>query len=185
MREFAKMYAERLVSAEEFERMPDEDGVVMELVRGRVVRMVAPGHQHGRIATRILVLLAAHVEQHGLGEVLLPTGFKIESNPDSVRVPDIAFIARRNTEASRSFVHAAPDLAVEVKSPTDRAGAVRMKVAHYLETGVRMVWLVEPARETVTVFTPGAEPITLMPDAVLDGRDVVPGFACSLRRIFT
>ena len=124
----------------------------------------------------------------GLGKVLIPTGFKIQANPDTVREPDVAFISRQRLPSSaagaRGFVQSAPDLAVEVISPTDRPGPLRAKIAQYLESGVRMVWVVDPKHETVTVHQPGQEPLTLREGGVLDGGNVVPGFTCDIRRIF-
>lgn len=177
----------RVLTAEEFERLPEEPGVRMELVRGRVVRMSPAGYEHGDIGTRILLLLAAHVNREGLGKVLMPTGFRIETNPDTVREPDAAFISRERLLKAGSpggFFQGAPDLAVEVLSPSDRRRSVQGKVAQYLQTGVRMVWLVEPESETVTVHQPFAEPLTLSDGDVLDGADVIPGFRCEIREIF-
>jgi Uma2 family endonuclease len=133
-------------------------------------------------------LLAPHVIREGLGKVLMPTGFRLQTNPDTVREPDVAFISRQrlpsSAAGSRGFLQSAPDLAVEVISPTDRQAAVRAKVVQYLESGVRMVWTVDPRRETVTVHRPSGEPVTLRDGDVLDGGDVVPGFSCDIRRIF-
>ena len=179
--------ASRLVTAEEFEQMPDEPGVRMELVRGRVVRVSPPGFRHGVIGGRLFLLLAAHVEHLDLGHVVLPVGFRIAWNPDSVREPDIAFISKERlgrAGAGDGFFQGPPDLAVEVVSPTERRGNLNAKIAQYLETGVRMVWLVDPKRGAVTVYEPGSDPVTLREDAILEGGDVLPGFACDLRRIF-
>jgi Uma2 family endonuclease len=189
MRERLEMpVSERLVTAEEFERMPEEPGVRMELVRGRVVRMSPAGYEHGDIGTRILLLLAEHVNRESLGEVLMPTGFTIETNPDTVREPDVAFISRERLEETApgpGFFQGPPDLAVEVRSPGDRRGEIASKVAQYLEGGVRMVWVVDTDAASLTVYTPGSAPVVLRDGDVLDGGDVVPGFRCDVRRIFS
>jgi len=175
----------RLVTAEEFERMPEEPGVRMELVRGRVVRVSPPGFRHGLVQGRLYELLADYSRRTGAGRVIFPVGFKLASNPDTIREPDLAFIARtRVIGEPDGFIAGAPDLAVEVISPTDRPGNLQRKIAQYLETGVRMVWLVDPKRGSVTVYQPGSKPVTLREGAMLDGGDVLPGFACDLRRIF-
>lgn len=177
--------SERLVTAEEFEQMPDEPGVRMELVRGRVVRVSPPGFRHGMVQGRLYELLAQYARRTGAGRVIFPVGFKLASNPDTVREPDLAFIARSRVSGEpEGFIAGAPDLAVEVVSPTDRRGSLQQKIAQYLESGVRMVWLVDPKCATVTIYEPGAEPVTLRELAILDGGDVLPGFACDLRQIF-
>lgn len=177
--------SDRLVTAEEFEQMPDEPGVRLELVRGRVVRVSPPGFRHGMVQGRLYELLSEYARRSGTGRVVLPVGFKLASNPDTVREPDLAFIARsRVIGEPDGFIAGPPDLAVEVISPTDRSGNLQRKIAQYLQTGVRMVWLVDPKRATVTVYEPGAEPLTLREGALLDGGDVLPGFSCDLRQIF-
>ena len=176
---------ERLVTAEEFEQMPDEPGVRMELVRGRVVRVSPPGFRHGLIQGRLYELLAEYARVTGAGRVIFPVGFRLASNPDTVREPDLAFIARNRVAGEPDgFIDGAPELAVEVISPTDRRGRLQGKIAQYLEAGVRMVWLVDPKSASVTIYEPEVEPRTLRNDAILEGGDVLPGFACDLRRIF-
>ena len=77
----------RLVTAEEFARIPDDDQH-RELVEGRVVRLSPPGFRHGLFATRIAALLSQHVDAHRLGAVDTPAGFWIATDPDTVREPD-------------------------------------------------------------------------------------------------
>jgi Uma2 family endonuclease len=82
---------ERLVTAEEFAQIPDDDHRY-ELVGGRVVRMSPPGSRHAVLATRVAVLLSHHIDQRGLGAVMTAGGFKLATNPDTVREPDVAFV---------------------------------------------------------------------------------------------
>ena len=179
------MYAERVVTAEEFERMPDEPGVRMELVRGKVIRMSPPGFRQGAIASRLFEALAGHVAREGLGRVVLPVGFKVASNPDTVREPDLAFVSRDRLHGEpEGFFQGPPDLAVEVISPRQRRVFVDGKAAEYLVRGVRMVWVIDPKTETVTVHQPGSAPLVLREGALLEGGSVVPGFRCDLRAIF-
>jgi Uma2 family endonuclease len=179
------MYAERLITAEEFERMPEEDGVRMELVRGRVVRMSPPGYRHGLVASRLFELLVSHVTAANLGHLVLPVGFKIESNPDTVREPDFAFVSRaRLASVPDGFYQGPPDLAVEVVSPRQSRAAVARKAAQYVERGVRLVWVLDAKLETVTVYRQGEQPRILRGKAQLQGGDVIPGFSCEAARIF-
>lgn len=176
----------RLVTAEEFQQVAEPEGRRLELVRGHVVTMVAPGGRHASVALRLGALLLQHVDARGLGRVFDAVGCRLASNPDTIRVPDLAFVQRARLGpggAPRGFL-GPPDLAVEITSPTDRGSAIDAKAAEYLEHGVRMVWIVDPERETVTVHEPGLEALTLREGGVLDGRDVIPGFTCDIRRIF-
>jgi Uma2 family endonuclease len=78
----------------------------------------------------------------------------------------------------------APDLAVEVLSPTDRAGELAHKVGEYLAVGVRLLWVIDPEKGTGVVYRPGAPPRIVRKDGALDGADVVPGFSCPLAGLF-
>lgn len=175
-----------LVTAEEFERIPDDDHHY-ELVRGRVVRVSPPGSRHAVLATRISLLLALHVEAHALGAVMTPAGFKLESDPDTVREPDVAFVRRERIPPDGvpdGFWPGPPDLAVEIRSPGDRNSKIREKVSEYLAVGVRLVWVVDSKAQTVTVHRQDAVPQVLGLNDVLYAGDVVPGFSCAVRRIF-
>lgn len=177
--------ADRLLTAEEFERMPDEPGVRMELVQGRVVRMSPPGVQHAAVMGRLYELLSAHMRHSGAGRILLPAGFKLATNPDTVREPDLAFVQEaRFVGEIPGFFPGPPDLAVEVRSPGDRRGPIASKVKQYLDEGVRAVWVVNVRDETVTIHRPGFDPQVLPASGVLDGGDVIPDFRCELSAIF-
>src|SRR5947209_1961811 len=123
MREPQRMgHPARLVTAEEFARIPDDDHRY-ELVEGRVIRMSPPGAVHAVLATRITVLLSNHNDAHGLGVVLTSGGFKLAVNPDTVREPDVAFVRREHIPPDgipESFWPGPADLAVEIRSPGDR-----------------------------------------------------------------
>ncbi len=121
---------EPLLTVEQFERLPEEDEFRIELVRGRMLREPRPGAEHSQLTGWLFRRLAAHVEAHGLGIALVDTGFRIPGRPATVRAPDVAFIAmdRLPPVAPRGFWQLAPDLAVEVVSPSDRWTAVQEKV---------------------------------------------------------
>ena len=111
-----------------------------ELLRGELVMMSPAGSKHGVIALRIGGLLMDFVEPRGLGVVFgAETGFCIASNPDTVRAPDVAFVRRERIGGGlpEGFFPGAPDLAVEVLSPNDRASEVLAKVRDWLAAGRR------------------------------------------------
>jgi Uma2 family endonuclease len=179
--------AHQLVTAEELLRMPD-DGYRYELVRGELRKMAPVGHLHGRIAINVTTPLDQHVRAHTLGTVYAAeTGFKLASNPDVVRAPDVAFVRRERVEAVgdiEGYWPGAPDLAVEVISPGDTYADVQDKVCDWLEAGTRMVVLVMPRRRAVTVYRSLTDSITLREDETLDGGDVVPGWQIPVRDLF-
>ncbi len=176
--------ASRLITAEELERFPEDDHRY-ELVEGRVIRMTPVGYLHGRVVVRFGSLLERHVRAADLGDVLTEVGFKLTSNPDTVRAPDIAFVRRERIPASppRGFWRGAADLAVEVLSPEDTPAEIRRKLTEYLARGTSVVLVIDPDNERVTVSRQGAA-ATLSGDDVLDLDDVVPGFRCTVREIF-
>ena len=156
-----------------------------ELVRGHLIVHEPAGWTHGIVAMNIGAKLAAHVDQHGAGVVLAAeTGFRLESDPDTVRAPDVAFVARdRIPEAPRGFPALAPDLAVEVLSPDDRPGDVLAKVAAWLNAGAKLVWVVDPARRLARVYRSDGSETAVSAEGSLDGEDVLPGFSCPLASV--
>jgi len=175
------------VTAEDFYNLPDHGGH-NELVKGEIVPTSPAGTQHGKIAMRIGCYIGNHVEEHSLGEVYAAeTGFTIEEDPDTVRAPDAAFVARDRIPPEgepAGFWKIAPDLVVEVVSPFDQIGDVQAKITEYLRAGVRLVWLVEPQTRTVTVYKSLDDARILLREDTLDGGDVLPGFTLPLAKLF-
>ena len=176
-----------LMTAEELERL-DIPGKVTELIRGQLIVREPPGTRHGMIAATLCMLLGSFVQREKLGAVLAQgTGFKIESDPDTVRAPDVAFLstARLGAVGRRGYAAVAPDLAAEVMSLDDRAGEVLSKVGAWLSAGSRLVWVVDPDREEVRVYRPDGSMRIIPGDGSLDDEDVLPGLTCSVREIFS
>src|ERR687886_785714 len=119
------------VNAEELLHMPD-DGFRYELVRGDLRQMTPAGNAHGRVAMSFAWRLAQYVQENQLGTVYAAeTGFRLATDPDTVRAPDVAFVSRARVETVgevEGFWPGAPDLAVEVISPGDRYADVEEKV---------------------------------------------------------
>jgi Uma2 family endonuclease len=175
----------RLVTAEELERFPRDDRRY-ELVEGRVVRMTPVGYTHGRIVARLLSTLERHTRRTRVGAAVTEVGFRLRSNPDTVRAPDIAFIRRERIPPidPKGFWHGPPDVAAEVLSPDDTVPEVRSKTAEYLDAGVRMVVIVDPDARTVTVHRRGMATVTLHAGERLDLDEAVPGFRCDVTDLF-
>jgi Uma2 family endonuclease len=176
-----------LATAEQLLAMPN-DGFHYELVEGEIRKMSPAGIVHGLIASRIHRLLGPHVFLNMLGETFIAEpSFRLSRDPDTVRVPDIAFIRSnrlRRWDRREAFWPGAPDLAVEVVSPNDTQSEVDEKVTAWLDAGAAMVWVVNPAPRSVTVYRSSADITTLTEKDELDGQDVVPGFRCRVSEIF-
>ena len=175
-----------IVTADDLERLTPPN-MCSELVRGVMVVREPPGYRHGRVAARLAKFLMDHVDQRSLGEVLAAeTGFKLATNPDTVRAPDVAFIRRNRLPdpPPAGFAELGPDLVVEVLSPGDRPGEVLAKVADWLSAGSALVWVVDPARRRARVYRADGGEALVAEDGVLEGEDVLPGFACPLAALF-
>jgi Uma2 family endonuclease len=175
------------VTADELLHMPD-DGFRYELVQGELRQMNPAGNVHGLVTMSFAWRLAQHVDEHRLGTVYAAeTGFRLSSDPDTVRAPDVAFVRRASVEAVgevEGFWPAAPDLAVEVISPGDSYSEVEEKVFAWLDAGSKMVVVINPQQRSATVYKSPTE-ITVLAEAdVLAGGDIVPGFELEVREIF-
>jgi len=149
--------------------------------------MAPPGWGHGRKAMVLGASLHVYVEAHRLGAVATETGFRLTTDPDTVRAPDVAFVRRDRLptgDAAERYFEGAPDLAVEVISPNDLYTEVDEKVAEWLEHGTQLVFVVNPRRRTVAVHRPGQPVRILGTDDALDGEDVVPGWSLPVRDLF-
>lgn len=181
------MRTRRPLTAEEYARLPENDSYRDELIRGTICfREPPPGFKHGNVESRICYILVAFVTPRRLGKVVHNVGFVLERNPDTVFAPDVSFmdIRRFPIPPERPYPDGAPDLAVEVLSPGNKKKAMAEHVALYLRAGSRLVWVVDPKRQTITVHRPASEPVTLSSDDDLSGEDVLPGFEYRVGNVF-
>jgi len=159
-----------------------DDGRKYELVDG-AIRVTPAGYRHGTIAAKLCARLVAFSE--GRGHVSESSaGFRLPGG--NIRSPDVSFVALGRLpkdDALDEFLELAPDLAVEVVSPTDRAREVLDKVGEYLEAGVRLVWVIEPRKGKAIVYRSLTDVREIHADEDLDGEDVLPGFRCALKDI--
>ncbi len=178
--------AERPITLEEYAQLPDDDLYIDEVSRGLLVREPRPGNEHGRIQVLLGGLLAVHVREHGLGQVVAESGFILERDPLTLRGADVAFVARsRYGDAPpKGWAEFPPDLAVEILSPSDRPARMAEKVAQYFAAGTRMVWLIDPKKRIARVHVSPTDVRVLSEDEELDGGDLVPGFHVRLGDLF-
>ncbi|MGD0199033.1 MAG: Uma2 family endonuclease [Solirubrobacteraceae bacterium] len=175
------------VTAEELLALPD-DGHRHELVRGELRVMAPPGFEHGRVAARIGGLLFMHLKDHDVGVGLAAeTGFLIARDPDTVRAPDAAFVSKIRTAEdghTTTYWPGAPDLAVEVVSPSDTWGEVEDKALAWLAAGAVAVLVLDPARQTATVYRGQGDAHVHTNAEVVDLGDAVPGFSVRMADVF-
>lgn len=183
------------MTVDEYAALPD-DGWQYELVDGILVRMPMSGGEASSIAARLLARLGTYVEDHGLGAMTgADGGYIIDPlrRPDTELGPDVAFVRADRVPARSSPDYArawplAPDLVVEVASPSQYRPEMAEKARQYLAAGTRLVWLVWPRSRQVDVWRAGDAAVpsrSLTGDDVLDGEDVVPGFSYPIARLFT
>ena len=173
-----------LMTADELIDLPD-DGHRHELVKGVLLTMSPPAVDHGKVQATIIFLLKSFVQAKKLGTVYGESGFRLETDPDTVLAPDASFIGSdRVGAASKGYHFGAPDLAVEVISPSERKSKVEQKTQQWLSLGTRAVWLIRPQSRTVEVILAnGQRSVFTETDELVDDL-VVPGFRVPVAEIF-
>ena len=164
-----------------------EHGARYELVNGELKERNVTSPDHGVIALNFGSELRAFVRSRNLGVVMTGARFLLRDEPPLLRIPDTAFISRVNLPTGRlrgGHFQGAPDLAVEVVSPNDKAGELTVKTADYLTAGTQQVWVVEPNTRTVAVYRPGGAARVYSVDDTLDGGDLLPGLALPVGDLF-
>jgi Uma2 family endonuclease len=183
------------MTLDDFIRLYDEEGP-FELIDGERVHMSPNVIKHNLTGKRLLSAFLQYEQTHQAGEVFYETPFVLTFTPNWVtgsRVPDLMFVTSARMEQYRGDnpsweempLVLAPDLVVEIVSPTDRFADVLLKAERYLADGVKVVWLVDSESKVVLVLTANhADDKTLMIDDTLDGGDLLPDFAIALRDLF-
>lgn len=176
------------MTAAELLASPDDDGRRRELIRGEVRQMAPAGAEHGMVALRIGAMLQRLVDETGSGRAFAAeTGFVLEGNPDTVRAPDAAFVSEahaRRVGRVAGYWPGAPDLAVEVVSPSDSYSEVHEKALGWIAAGARLVLVVDPAPGRVTVYRSPADVSVRQGSEIVDCTDVLPGFAPQAAELF-
>jgi len=147
-----------------------------------------PGKDHGIIALKIGSLLLQWADRGTGGTAGVESGFILARDPATVRGPDAYYISPERLQSddkSRAFWTVAPDLAVEVVSPSESASDIRAKVRDFLSAGTRLVWVVFPDTQEVVVHTPDGLARTYGENDMLEHPDVLSGFSCKVSELFT
>ena len=176
-----------ILTADEFQVHPAAHEP-SELVRGRIRMMTPAFAPHGLVSGKVFRLLSNHVHQYRLGECFADsTGYTLPNLLHTVRAPDASFVRADRLPpegVSGGFLKLAPDLAVEVLSPSESASDLSEKLDDYLVAGTPLVWVIDPAKRIVSVYAADAAVVWLKADQTLTGGDVVPGFACDIAELF-
>jgi Uma2 family endonuclease len=141
---------------------------------------------HGEYEGELFVAIFQYLKAHPIGRVYPgDTGFTLQREPRTIRSPDIAFVAQERLPADRSgFAAVAPDLVIEIMSPSETAASIAEKVSDYLQAGTRLLWVIAPRQQAVHEYRPDQPFHIYRIDDALDGREVLPGFRYALRELF-
>lgn len=159
-----------------------------ELIEGRIVKMSPTKGVHDKLESRLDRRLGIFVEEKDLGEVFVgETGIYTKRNPDTVRAADIMFISHERLEkaSQETFFEIAPELVIEILSPTDRWKDMHKKIEEYFAIGVSWVWIVEPKKKAILVYTSATEAAKYEEGDILAGGGILKGFQLNLTEFFS
>lgn len=175
----------RLITGEELLTLPNLGPC--ELIDGRIVPMSPTNVEHAYLENQAGWSLESFVRPRKLGWVLVgEIGIYTRRRPDRVRAADVAFISRQRLpqRPRRGYLEVAPELVIEIMSPTDSWEEARVKVEEYFAIGVERVWLIEPDNRTVVIFTSKTEFQTFKIGDTLHGEGVLAGFELAVADLF-
>ncbi|HLY25397.1 MAG TPA: Uma2 family endonuclease [Aggregatilineales bacterium] len=175
---------ERLYTAEDLLALPHDRGRYA-LVEGQLIEMSPTGKPHGLVTNEIAFVVTAFARLHDLGQVFgAETGFRVGKNPDTVYGIDVAFVSKARKQTGEGYFEGAPDLAVEVFSPSNSQTEIHDKIKRYFQAGSRLVWVFYPQSRAVYVYKSPTDIKVLNENDTLDGGEVLPGFAVKIGDIF-
>ncbi len=173
------------ITAADLLAMPD-DGKRYELVAGELMELPPPILEHGETQANVGRILGNFVIPRKLGKVFTEAGFLIAENPDSVRAPDVSFISAGRVASGRlpAYFRGAPDIAVEIVSPSSSEPEAAARALMWLEAGSAAVWMLYPESRSAKVYRPMRNVVELGADDVLDAAPVLDGFAVKVSDFF-
>ena len=181
-----------LLTADQFYDFCCKNDGRYELVDGKVVEMAPANRRHGRAAASIGAAFHNYCRRTGAGWAEVEVGYTVRSGPDTVRGPDVSLVLRTtpdDAEEQTGFIPGAPDIAVEVVSPSNTAAQIERKVAEYLAAGSQRVWVVYSATgrnpRRVLVHRADGTTVAYTGDDVITDEELLPGFSLPLSDIFS
>jgi Uma2 family endonuclease len=176
-----------MMTVDEFLILPASERK-LELVRGELRVTPPAGAPHGVAGANLVIALGTFVKRHTLGRVFGDgVGYELVHIPHTVRMPDASFVrAERLPEAGvqPGLLRFAPDLAVEVLSPSETASSLEEKLHDYTVAGTPLIWVVDPERRTIMTIAADAPVRWLVEGDTLDGGPIIPGFSCAVAEVF-
>lgn len=180
------MGVKTLLSVEEFDRLLEPDELRYELDEGELIEMTRPRVAHNRIVLKLTRVLLGYLETHALGELFTSDNLFV-LGPTTKRAPDLSFIrsARAAAIDPAKDIPGAPDLAIEVLSPSDKAEAMRRKIRQYFAAGAKVVWLVYPNTREIEVWESASGAARILgQDEILEAPELLPGFSIPVKSLF-
>ena len=176
---------DRLYTAQDLADMPD-DGKVYELHNGVLIEVAGSKYRQSQLAVWLAHLILSFIEQQNLGGEMTGADGTAVLNEFNTRIPDVSYISaeRVKMQDKDSYLQGAPDLAIEVVSPSNSDLEMQQRAAEYLLAGALLVWIVNPVKLTIDVYRPHGARTVLTIDDTLDGGEVLPGLALPLRKVF-
>lgn len=173
------------LTLEEFAQLP-RDGVRHEISEGELITMPPPKSLHSRVVRKIFKALEAVVDKSRFGEVFAEAGYVLFCDPLTVRQPDVSVLSKERIKATSpdEYFEGAPELAVEVLSPSDPAEDLDIKIEQYLKSGAKQVWILYPKTKRIHVFHAVNQGTILHAEQTLEGRDLLPGFSVKVADLF-
>lgn len=168
---------------DEFVNLPENTDRAFEWIAGKVVEAVSNNYA-SQLGATFVFFIKLHMRDHQIGGFVTGAdgGYIVSGER---YIPDAAFVskARQPEPSHEAYNPIAPDLAVEVLSPSNDPFDMRVKVVNYLRAGT-VVWVADPEHKRVEVYVPGEKPNVLGIDATLDGGTFLPGFTLAVKDIF-
>jgi Uma2 family endonuclease len=178
----------RIWTEAELQALPD-DGYIHEVVSGELVMSPKNNWYHGRICVRLVTSLANFASEHRSGAVLdSSTGYWMHNR--NCRAPDISFVPKSRLAAlgfkpkEKRFFPGAPDLAVEILSPSNTRAEIDERLRDFFSSGTQLAWIIDPESESVEICRSLTQRKLLGPGAFLEGEDVLPGFRYPIANLF-
>jgi Uma2 family endonuclease len=173
------------MTVEEFSRLP-ADSAKHEMNAGELITLPPPKSLHSRVARSVFITLDTFIQKHRLLEVYQEAGYALSYDPITIRQPDVSVLSKARIEATPedSYFEGAPELAIEIVSPSDSAEDLQIKVRQYLDTGSKQVWVLYPKTQDLWVWT-AKHGLLLKSDEILSGGDLLPGFTVKVSEFFS
>ena len=173
------------LTLEDFARLP-ADGVCHEISSGELITLPPAKSLHSLILSIVVEVLHFYLKEHPIGRVMPETGYVLSRDPLTVRQPDVSVLSRQRIRSidPDSYFEGAPELAIEIVSPSDSAEDLEIKVRQYLQAGAHQVWVLYPKSQDVHVYSPGGSLKVLESHETLEGGSTLPGFAVKVSDLF-